>query len=297
MIIQDKNKYKTPKYRFVIRITNKDIIAQIFSADLTHDVCIASAYAHELKRYGITVGLTNYAAAYATGLLLARRINKKFELGYEGQADVDGADFNVEADEGGKAPFKAILDIGIARTTTGARIFGALKGATDGGVDIPHKDRRFPGSKKPEGAGEWTADAEVHKKYIFGGHVADYMKKLEADDEETFGKHFKRFVDAGLTADKLEAVYTKAHKAIRADPFKKRDPLEKGNNMKRDKPRPKEVEKKRWNQLPKTVQQRKARIYQKLKAKGVKDLKEQNQISDAHFGRGPAVAAVEEADE
>ena len=26
---QDKNKYNTPKYRFVVRFTNKDIIAQI----------------------------------------------------------------------------------------------------------------------------------------------------------------------------------------------------------------------------------------------------------------------------
>jgi len=77
LIIQDKNKYKTPKYRLVVRVTNKDIIAQIIAADLTHDVVIASAYAHELIPYGITLGLTNYAAAYATGLLLARRVNKK----------------------------------------------------------------------------------------------------------------------------------------------------------------------------------------------------------------------------
>jgi len=37
------------------------------------------------------------------------------------------------------------LDIGLARTTTGARIFGAMKGAADGGIDIPHSVKRFPG--------------------------------------------------------------------------------------------------------------------------------------------------------
>jgi large subunit ribosomal protein L5e len=36
---------------------------------------MAAAYAHELPNYGIKVGLTNYAAAYCTGLLLARRVS------------------------------------------------------------------------------------------------------------------------------------------------------------------------------------------------------------------------------
>jgi large subunit ribosomal protein L5e len=129
LITQDKNKYKTPKYRLVVRITNRDIICQIFAADLTHDSCLAVAYSHELPRYGVKFGLTNYAAAYCTGLLLARRVNKKYGLEYKGNTEVDGNDYNVEADESGKAPFKALLDVGLARTTTGARIFGALKGA------------------------------------------------------------------------------------------------------------------------------------------------------------------------
>ena len=36
---------------------------------------MCAAYAHELPRYGVKVGLTNYAAAYCTGLLLARRVS------------------------------------------------------------------------------------------------------------------------------------------------------------------------------------------------------------------------------
>jgi large subunit ribosomal protein L5e len=89
---------------------------------------------------------------------------------------VDGEDYNVEPseDEDAAKPFKALLDVGLARTTSGARIFGALKGATDGGIDIPHNDHRFPGSKR-EGS-EWTTSAETHRKYIFGGHIGDYMK-------------------------------------------------------------------------------------------------------------------------
>merc|ERR1711963_1382065 len=34
LCVQDKNKYNTPKYRLVVRITNKDIIAQVAYARL-----------------------------------------------------------------------------------------------------------------------------------------------------------------------------------------------------------------------------------------------------------------------
>jgi large subunit ribosomal protein L5e len=296
MIQQDKNKYKTPKYRFVVRITNKDIITQVFSSDLTHDVCLASAYAHELKRFGITLGLTNYAAAYATGLLLARRVNVKYGLDkeYEGNTSIDGADYNVEAGEE-RAPFKALLDIGLTRTTTGARIFGALKGACDGGIDVPHKDRRFPGSKREDG-GEWVADPEVHRKYIFGGHVAEYMTKLQGEDEEAYNKQFKRFVDAGIGADDLEGLYTAAHAKIRKDPNVKRSPLEKGYFCEnREAARKGEVEKKRWRRGPSSLEQRKARIRVKLMARGVKSIKDE--IARGVAAPRAAAAATEATEE
>merc|ERR1739845_15709 len=80
LVIQDKNKYNTPKYRMIVR----------------------SAYSHELPKYGVSVGLTNYAAAYCTGLLLARRLLNKFGLDkvYEGQLEVNGEEFNVESIDG-----------------------------------------------------------------------------------------------------------------------------------------------------------------------------------------------------
>ena len=46
-----------------------------------------------------------------------------------------------------RRPFKACLDVGTRATTTGARLFGALKGASDGGVFVPHNEKRFPGLK------------------------------------------------------------------------------------------------------------------------------------------------------
>lgn len=77
---QDKNKYNTPKYRLTVRFSNRDITCQIQYATIAGDIVVSTAYSHELKQYGLRQGLTNYAAAYCTGLLLARRVLTKFNL-------------------------------------------------------------------------------------------------------------------------------------------------------------------------------------------------------------------------
>jgi len=246
LVVQAKNKYNTPKYRMIVRISNKDICCQIAYARIQGDVVIAAAYSHELPRYGVKVGLTNYAAAYCTGLLLARRLLNKFKLDtlYEGQTKVDGDEFFVEDLDGDQpGAFHACLDIGLARTSTGARIFGAMKGAVDGGIDIPHSQKRFPGYDRE--AGEFAAD--VHRRHIFGQHVAEYMNTLSEEDEEAYKKQFSRFIKLGLTGDALEGMYKKAHEAIRADPTPA---------AKKDK----KVTKKRWTAKRITLADRKAKI-------------------------------------
>nr|XP_016439554.1 PREDICTED: 60S ribosomal protein L5-like [Nicotiana tabacum] len=251
LINQDKNKYNTPKYRFVVRFTNKDIIAQIVSASIAGDMILASAYAHELPRYGLKVGLTNYAAAYCTGLLLARRVLKKLEMDeeYEGNLDVNGEDYSVEPAES-RRPFRALLDVGLVRTTTGNRVFGALKGALDGGIDIPHSEKRFAGFGKDSK----QLDAGVHRKYIYGGHVSAYMKTLMEDEPEKYQSHFSEYIKTGLEADDLEEMYKKVHAAIRADPSSKKS----------DKQPPKQ--RKRYNLKKLTYDERKARLIERLNA-------------------------------
>merc|ERR1712216_51353 len=60
-------------------------------------------------------------------------------------------------------------------------MWGALKGAVDGGLHIPHNTKRFPGYKA-EDKGEGEYDAEAHKDRIFGGHVKEYMEMLQEED-------------------------------------------------------------------------------------------------------------------
>lgn len=251
LINQDKNKYNTPKYRFVVRFTNKDITAQIISASIAGDIVLASAYAHELPRYGLEVGLTNYAAAYCTGLLLARRVLKMLEMDaeYEGNVEATGEDYSVEPTEN-RRPFRALLDVGLVKTTTGNRVFGALKGALDGGLDIPHSEKRFAGFSKDSK----QLDAEVHRKYIYGGHVAAYMRTLMEDEPEKYQSHFCEYIKRGIEADNLEELYKKVHAAIRADP----------NQKKSEKKPP--AEHKRYNLKKLTYEERKARLVERLKA-------------------------------
>jgi len=243
----------------IVRFSNKDIVCQIAYARIEGDHVIAAAYAHELPAYGVKVGLTNYAAAYCTGLLLARRILKKFKLDeiYEGCTEVNGDEYFVESQAGKPGAFRCYLDVGLARTTTGAKIFGCMKGAADGGVDIPHSMKRFPGYS----AEEKEFSAEVHRKHIMGGHVADYMRQLADDDEEAYKKQFSRYIKEGITADGIEGIYTTAHKNIRSNPEHKKKP-------------DREVTKvKRWNRAKMNGKERKNRVKQQ-KAAFMKKLKE-----------------------
>ncbi|KAK4076444.1 60S ribosomal protein L5 [Trichoderma simmonsii] len=222
LITQAKNKYNAPKYRLVVRFTNKDIVMQIVSSEISGDKVLVAAYAHELKAYGISHGLTNWSAAYATGLLIARRVLTKLGLDkdFVGVEEADG-EFTLteaaETDDGERRPFKAFLDVGLARTSTGARVFGALKGASDGGIFVPHSEKRFPGYDMESK----ELDAETLRKYIYGGHVAEYMETLADDDEERYNSQFSKYIEDDIEADGLEDLYTEAHKAIREDPFKK----------------------------------------------------------------------------
>jgi large subunit ribosomal protein L5e len=65
---------------------------------------------------------------------------------YPGNTKIDGSVYDVgEKPNEERRPFLAYLDVGLTRTTIGNRVFGALKGACDGGLYIPHSNKRFPG--------------------------------------------------------------------------------------------------------------------------------------------------------
>jgi len=258
LVVQPKNKYNSPRYRFVVRFTNAKVITQIIYAELTGDKVICQANSKELARYGLSVGLTNYAAAYCTGLLLARRLLNSLGLdeAYPGnEADgvvktvkyanrtlyVEDLDWETE-----RRPFRANMDVGTKACTSGSRLFGALKGAADGGLDVPHSYKRFPGYDREDK----KYDPEEHRARIFGEHVAEYMRALEDDGEdEKMAKQFAAYIAQGIGADDIEGLYESVHEKIRADPSFIAAPEYR---------KPKEYHQKR-----RSLKQRKARIKQK----------------------------------
>ena len=107
------------KHRLVIRVTGKKVIAQIVEYVLEGDKTLASATSSELKNFGWTEYTKNIPSAYLTGLLCAKRAVKK------------------------KMP-TAILDLGLHTPIKGSRVFAALAGAVDGGLEIPHEKTVLP---------------------------------------------------------------------------------------------------------------------------------------------------------
>jgi len=251
LITQDRNKYNSPKYRLVVRLSNRHCICQIVYSEITGDKVMAHASSAEMPRYGLTVGLKNYAACYCTGLLVARRLLKELGLDeiyegnltgedeedddYEYSPEVISTSYNkrtyyVEELNEDKNPFHALLDIGIQTTSTGARIFGALKGAVDGGLDVPHSEKRFPGYDRD--AKEY--DADVHKERIFGEHVAEYMRYLIEEDAAKYATQFAEYVAAEIEVDDIEELYQETHAKIREDPAKAaKKPFEGDKSFKR----------------------------------------------------------------
>jgi large subunit ribosomal protein L5e len=225
LVTQDKNKYNSPKYRLVVRFTNKFVQCSIVYAEIDGDKVICQASSAELPRYGLKCGLKNYSAAYCTGLLVARRLLTKLGLDgiYKGneeitgeivKSEMDGNEYYVAEIDDDKRPFKCLLDVGIRATTTGSRLFGALKGATDGGLDIPHSEKRFPGYD----ATAKKYNAESHKARIMGQHVSDYMSELQTEDPQQYEKQFAAYVEAGVDPDGYSDLLARVHAAIREDP-------------------------------------------------------------------------------
>merc|ERR1719398_166348 len=138
----------------------------------------------------------------------------------KGKEEINGEEYHVEEDEEtDKKPFKVILDVGIRRTCVGARMWGALKGAADGGLHVPHSAKNFPGYKAPEEKGaDPEYDAEAHKDKIFGNHVKEYMEMLQEEDPTKYEAHFAKFLANGIEPDKMEDMYSEAHDKIRENP-------------------------------------------------------------------------------
>jgi len=148
--------------RLVVRPANKHITVQVVEAKVTGDLVLASAHSSELKKYTWKGTGGNVPAAYLTGRLAAYRAKAK----------------GIE---------KAILDVGTRPVSTGSRLYAAMSGAVDSGMDIPH--------------GEETILA---KERLRGEHIAAYGKLL-SEKPDVYQKRFSAYLKQKLKPEDVPA--------------------------------------------------------------------------------------------
>ncbi|MBI4175654.1 MAG: 50S ribosomal protein L18 [Candidatus Aenigmarchaeota archaeon] len=147
---------KSGKPRLVIRRSNSGLLCQLVEHDTRGDKVLVFAHSRELKGYGWTGPTGNLPAAYLTAMLCAVKARKK----------------HIKA---------GILDAGLARSTTGSRIYGALRGALDGGLEIPHSKDILPSDDR-----------------IKGEHIAKYAEKLKKEHHKEYEKRFSQYLKFGV---------------------------------------------------------------------------------------------------
>ncbi len=117
---------RSAEARAVVRKTLNQTLVQIVEAEATGDRVLASARSLDLTEHGWAVGTGNVPAAYLTGYLAGKRAVAK----------------------GVKA---AVLDIGLQEPTRGGRVFAALKGLLDAGLEVPHSEEILPDPERIRG--------------------------------------------------------------------------------------------------------------------------------------------------
>merc|ERR1719217_438967 len=75
MVRQDKNKYNSAKYRLIVRFTNKRCIAQIVYVTIEGDKVMCHADSTQLEKYGLEVGLKNYASGSSSRAACSTRLD------------------------------------------------------------------------------------------------------------------------------------------------------------------------------------------------------------------------------
>ncbi|MBR60433.1 MAG: 50S ribosomal protein L18 [Euryarchaeota archaeon] len=120
---------RSREMRAVVRVSNTRVTCQLVDWKSDGDRVILSCTGSDLvKRHGWPEDMSQKSvpASYLTGYALGKA------------AVTAGHD-------------SAVLDIGLSASTSGSRVFAALKGMVDAGMEIPHGDEIFPSDERIEG--------------------------------------------------------------------------------------------------------------------------------------------------
>lgn len=149
------------KPRLVVRGTLKNVIVQVIAAKPQGDEVLVSAHSRELIKYGWAAPRGNIPAAYLTGYLCGLKAKRK---GLE----------------------EAVLDIGLHSPSKGSRVFAALKGAVEAGLNIAHSEEKLPEEDR-----------------LVGKHIASYAELLASKDPENYASAFSIYLKNNVFPENL----------------------------------------------------------------------------------------------
>lgn len=146
------NLLKGELVRLIIRKTNTKIILQLAKYNPDGDEVLLTVNSSELKKMGWSHSCKNIPAAYLAGLLLAKKAKDK----------------KIDA---------ATLDLGLISPYKGSKVFSALKGVIDGGLNVPASKEIFPSEERLKGE-HVSAYVEKHKS------LTDNFEKIRKELKE-----------------------------------------------------------------------------------------------------------------
>ena len=120
----------------VVRKSLENISIQFIDFANNCDRTVATANSVELRKLGWT-RTGNLPAAYLTGLIAGKKAKAK------------------KINE-------AVLDLGLQSKTKGSRLYAALKGVVDAGVNVPHSEEILPSQDRISGK---HISKEVEKQF------------------------------------------------------------------------------------------------------------------------------------
>ncbi|MBU0530174.1 MAG: 50S ribosomal protein L18 [Candidatus Aenigmatarchaeota archaeon] len=162
---------KSKKPRLVVRKSANNITCQIVKHDSNGDHVVVSVNASHIKKLGWK-GHSNIPSAYLTGYLCATNAKKH----------------NISS---------VVFDMGLYRSTKGSKIYAALKGAVDAGLDVPHSDDILPKEDR-----------------ISGKHISNYASNLKKEKPEKYKKIFSAHLKNKLEPENLSKHFEEIKKKI-----------------------------------------------------------------------------------
>lgn len=159
------------KDRLIIRKTSNQIIVQVANFKENGDAVLATATSKQLAKYGWTLNAKNIPAAYLTGLLAGKLALSK----------------NVK---------KAILDAGTQKPAGNGKIYAALKGAIDAGLEVPASKEIFPSEER-----------------LAGKHISAYLTSAKSPSQ--FSLYKKSSIAPERVATIFEQVKAKINSGVK----------------------------------------------------------------------------------